>query len=156
MFQRQTSKNTSPSYQRLHNAQKSKLKKFIVVIFQYYYAMLVKASSEAKSLSKRANDYSSNMSAATPTAFLVFYRFKAMSDQEAQKSSVEWNDLKKSLPSDVRLAGEYNHAWGTEYNGFLLFEADNTNSFLDWWSSFKDKIRWYVDQTHTIVARRRT
>jgi hypothetical protein len=132
------------------------LKKFIVVIIQYYYAMLVKASSEAKSLSKRANDYSSNMSAATPTAFLVFYRFKAMSDQEAQKSSAEWNDLKKSLPSDVRLAGEYNHAWGTEYNGFLLFEADNTNSFLDWWSSFKDKIRWYVDQTHTIVARRRT
>ena len=92
----------------------------------------------------------------TPTVFLVFYRFKAMSDQEAQKSSAEWNDLKKSLPSEVRLAGEYIHAWGTEYNGFLLFEADNTNSFLDWWSSFKDKIRWYVDQTHTIVARRRT
>jgi hypothetical protein len=64
------------------------------------------------------------MAAATPTAFLVFYRFKAMSDQEAQKSSAEWNDLKKSLPSDVRLAGEY--------NGFLLFEADNTNSFFDW------------------------
>jgi hypothetical protein len=50
------------------------------------------------------------MSAVTPTVFLVFYRFKAMSDQEAQKSSAEWNDLKKSLPSDVRLAGEYNHA----------------------------------------------
>jgi hypothetical protein len=56
------------------------------------------------------------MSAATPTAFLVFYRFKAMSDQEAQKSSAQWNDLKKSLPSDVRLSGEYNHAGGTEYN----------------------------------------
>jgi len=41
----------------------------------------------------------------TPTPFLVFYRFKAMSDQEAQKSSAEWNDLKKSLPSDVRLSG---------------------------------------------------
>jgi hypothetical protein len=111
----------------------------------------------SKSLSKRADEYSANMaSSAIPTAFLVFYRFKAMSDQEARKSSAEWNDLKKSLPSDVRLTGEYNHAWGTEYNGFLLFEADNTNSFLDWWSGFKDKIRWYVDQTHTIVARKRT
>jgi hypothetical protein len=109
----------------------------------------------AKSLSKRANEYSANM-AATPTAFLVFYRFKAMSDQEAQKSSAQWNDLKKSLPSDVRLAGEYIHAWGTEYNGFLLFEADNSDSFLSWWSSFKDTIRWYVDQTHTIVARKRS
>ena len=27
------------------------------------------------------------MPAATPTVFLVFYRFKAMSDKEAQKSS---------------------------------------------------------------------
>ena len=52
------------------------------------------------------------MAAATPTVFLVFYRFKAMSDQEAQKSSAEWNDLKKSLPSDVRLTGEYNHCMG--------------------------------------------
>jgi hypothetical protein len=110
----------------------------------------------AKRLSKRVNEYSANMTATTPTAFLVLYRFKAMSDQEAQKSSAEWNDLKKSLPSDVRLAGEYNHAWGTEYNGFLLFEANNSDSFLSWWSGFKDKIRWYVDQTHTIVARRRT
>jgi hypothetical protein len=35
------------------------------------------------------------MSAATPTAFLVFYRFKAMSDQEAKKSSAEWNAKKE-------------------------------------------------------------
>jgi hypothetical protein len=83
----------------------------------------------AKSLSKRVNEYSANMTA-TPTGFLVF--------------------------SDVRLTGEYIHAWGTEYNGFLLFEADNSDSFLSWWSSFKDKIRWYVDQTHTIVARKRS
>jgi hypothetical protein len=51
----------------------------------------------SKSLSKRADEYSANMaSSAIPTAFLVFYRFKAMSDQEARKSSAEWNDLKKS------------------------------------------------------------
>lgn len=35
------------------------------------------------------------MTTTTTTAFLVFYRFKAMSDQVAQKSSAEWNDLKK-------------------------------------------------------------
>jgi hypothetical protein len=38
---------------------------------------------------------------------------------------------------------------------FLLFEADNADSFLDWWSKFKDTIRWYMKRTHTIVARRR-
>jgi hypothetical protein len=51
--------------------------------------------------------------------------------------------------------GEYNHAWGTEYNGFLLFEADSSDDFMDWWAKFKDGIRWYVDHTHTITARRK-
>jgi hypothetical protein len=89
------------------------------------------------------------------TAFLVFYRFKAMSKAEAQKAKDEWNQLKDSLPSGIELVGEYIHSWGTEYNGFLLFESNNADSFLDWWSKFKDTIRWYVEQTHTITARRR-
>jgi hypothetical protein len=37
---------------------------------------------------------------------------------------------------------------------FLLFEADNADSFLDCWSKFKDVIRWYVEETHKIIARR--
>ena len=91
----------------------------------------------------------------TATSFLVFYRFKAMSKEETHKANDEWNKLKNSLPSGIELVGEYIHAWGTEYNGFLLFEADTADSFLEWWSSFKDTIRWYVEQTHTIAARRR-
>jgi hypothetical protein len=51
--------------------------------------------------------------------------------------------------------GEYDHAWGKEYNGFLLFEADSSDSFLEWWSNFKDNVRWYIEQTHTITAKRR-
>jgi hypothetical protein len=89
------------------------------------------------------------------TAFLVFYLFKAMTKEETQKANDEWHELKNNLPSGIELIGEYTHAWGTEYNGFLLFEADSADSFLDWWSKFKDTIRWYVEQTHTIVARRR-
>ena len=90
----------------------------------------------------------------TATAFLVFYRFKAMNKEETEKSKEEWNELKNSLPSGIELVGEYIHAWGTEYNGFLLFEADSADSFLDWWSKFKDIIRWYVEETHKIIARR--
>jgi len=44
---------------------------------------------------------------------------------------------------------------GGQNNGFLLFESDSADSFLDWWSKFKDTIRWYVEETHTITARRR-
>jgi hypothetical protein len=89
------------------------------------------------------------------TGFLVFYRFKAMSKEEAERAKDEWNKIKNSLPSGIELVGEYIHAWGTEYNGFLLFEADSADSFLDWWSKFKDTIRWYVEQTHTVTVRRR-
>jgi hypothetical protein len=53
-------------------------------------------------------------------------------------------------------AGEYARScMGTEYNGFLLFDSDSSDSFLEWWSNFKDKVMWYVEQTHTITARRR-
>ena len=31
--------------------------------------------------------------------------------------NLEWNNLRNNLPSGIELAGEYNHAWGTEYNG---------------------------------------
>lgn len=90
-----------------------------------------------------------------PATFLVFYRFRAMSPEEAKRAAQEWKELKNSLPSGIELMGEYDHAWGTEYNGFLIFESESSDLFLDWWSNFKDKVRWYVDQTHTIAARRR-
>ena len=84
----------------------------------------------------------------TATTFLVFYRFKAMSKEQKEKAENEWGQLKNSLPSGIELVGEYIHAWGTEYNGFLLFESESSDSF-------KDSIRWYVEETNTIVARRR-
>ena len=56
------------------------------------------------------------------TAFLVFYRFKAMNKEETQKANDEWNRLKNNLPSGIELVGEYVHAWGTEYNGFCYLK----------------------------------
>ena len=78
-----------------------------------------------------------------------------MSKEEAERDKDEWQNIRNSLPSDIELVGEYIHAWGIEHNGFLLFESDSADSFLDWWSKFKDTIRWYVEQTHTVTARRR-
>jgi hypothetical protein len=46
-----------------------------------------------------------------------------MNKEEAQRAKNEWQNLKNNLPSGIELVGEYIHAWGTEYNGFLLFEA---------------------------------
>lgn len=89
------------------------------------------------------------------TSFLVFYKYRSMTKEEAEKAATEWHNLKSGLPEDVELIGEYSHAWGTEYNGFLIFEAEKADSFLNWWSTFKSNIRWYVEKTYTITARRR-
>jgi hypothetical protein len=89
------------------------------------------------------------------TTFLVFYKFRARTSEEKKKSKDEWNQLKNTLPQGIELIGEYVHAWGTEYNGFLLFQAETSDSFFDWWSGFKASIRWYVDKTYTIIARRK-
>ena len=99
-----------------------------------------------------ALDHSIEVMVAT---MLVFYRFKSMSQEEKEKANKEWRNLKDGLPQGIELIGEYDHAWGTEYNGFLLFETETSDMFFDWWANFKDKVRWYVDQTHTIAARRR-
>jgi hypothetical protein len=36
-----------------------------------------------------------------------------------------------------------------------MFQSNTSDQFLEWWSTFKDEIRWYVEKTHTIVARKR-
>jgi hypothetical protein len=59
------------------------------------------------------------------------YRFKTMSKDDAQKANTEWHELKNSLPSGVEIVGEYDNAWETEYNGFLLFESGSSDSFLE-------------------------
>lgn len=35
------------------------------------------------------------------TTFLVLYRFKTMSKEEAQKANNEWRELKNGLPSEM-------------------------------------------------------
>ncbi len=85
----------------------------------------------------------------------VFSKYKTLTKADAQKASQQWDDLKNGLSEDAELLGEYNHVLGIEYNGFLLFEAEKADSFLDWWSTFKNSIRWYVEKTYTITALKR-
>ena len=42
--------------------------------------------------------------------FLVFFKYKSMDKGDAQKAAAQWREMKKSLPGDVELIGEYNHA----------------------------------------------
>jgi hypothetical protein len=53
-----------------------------------------------------------------------------MNKEEAERAKNEWQNIRNNLPSGIELVGEYIHEWGTEYNGFLLFESNSTDSFL--------------------------
>ena len=47
-----------------------------------------------------------------------------MNKEESAKAKIEWHELRNGLPSGIELVGEYDDAWGTEYNGFLLIELE--------------------------------
>lgn len=90
----------------------------------------------------------------TKYGFLVFFRFEKLSDEDAKKSKEQWEQMKREMPKSIKLVGEYYHAWGTRYNGFLLFECENADDFVKYWKEFKDKTRWYLAETRTILSKK--
>ena len=85
-------------------------------------------------------------------AFLIFYKVKTLSNQEKEDAKREWSAFKNKLPSDLKIVGEYEHAWGSPYNGVFIVEADDIQPFLEWWPKFRDNTRWYVTETRTITC----
>ncbi len=84
---------------------------------------------------------------------VILYKLKTpMSEEEVKKAKEEWEKFKNSLGGGVRIIGEYAHAWGTHYNGFILLEASNFDAFQSFWKKFRDTTRWYAIETHTIFG----
>ncbi|MEM0016935.1 MAG: hypothetical protein QXJ48_01280 [Candidatus Korarchaeum sp.] len=87
--------------------------------------------------------------------YLVLYKLKELSREEEEKARMQWEDMMREWPPEVRLIGVYDHAWGTEYNGVMILESDSMDSFTRFWKWFRDKVRWYVPETRTIIATKR-
>ena len=86
---------------------------------------------------------------------VIFFKYRTMTDAEVNKARKEWEDFKKALPRGVKIIAEYDHAHGTDWNGFLLVEARTMDAFQEFWESFRDLTRWYVDRTHAIIGVKR-
>ncbi len=87
--------------------------------------------------------------------YIVFYKLKEMSDEEEERARREWEEMMTDWPPEVRLLGVYDHAWGTSYNGFLMLECDSMDAYVRFWRWFRDKVRWYVVETRTVIATKR-
>ena len=88
--------------------------------------------------------------------FIVLYRFQLMDEANAKKAREFWSKyLKEDWPADLKLLGDYRHAWGSEWNGFLLLETESPQTFFEFWPLFRDKTRWYVENTRTIIGLKR-
>ncbi len=88
--------------------------------------------------------------------FIVFYRFQLMTPEQAGKAKEFWDEFGKgSWPEHLKLIGDYKHAWGSDWSGFLLIETEDPQSFFEFWPIFRDKTRWYIENTRTIVAIKR-
>ncbi len=85
--------------------------------------------------------------------FVIYYRFKLLTPEEAEKAREFWAEFRnESWPKDLEIVGNYTHAWGTEWNGWLLVETENPVTFFEFWPFFRDKTRWYIDNTRTIIG----
>ncbi|MHA2240802.1 MAG: hypothetical protein ACXACE_04280 [Candidatus Thorarchaeota archaeon] len=89
-------------------------------------------------------------------AFVVFYRFMSMTPEEAGKARDFWAEFStKEWPTELKIVGDYRFAWGTEWNGFIFLETENPQLFFDFWPRFRDKTRWYIENTRTIIGQKR-
>jgi hypothetical protein len=89
-------------------------------------------------------------------AFIVFYRFHLMDEEKAKKAKKFWTIFSKDdWPSDIKILGDYRHAWGSDWNGFLLIEVEEPERFFEFWPKFRDKTRFYLDNTRTIIGIKR-
>jgi hypothetical protein len=88
--------------------------------------------------------------------FIVFYRFQLLTPEQAGKAKEFWDEFGKGRwPEQLKLIGDYKHAWGSDWSGFLLIETEDPQSFFEFWPIFRDKTRFYIENTRTIVAIKR-
>ena len=87
--------------------------------------------------------------------FVIFYRFKLMTKEEAKKAKTFWKDIPKdNWPKNLRVVGDYSYAWGSEWNGFFLVETEKVEMFFEFWPLFRNMTRWYIENTRTIIGRK--
>ena len=80
-----------------------------------------------------------------------------MSSEEAKQAKEFWLNLtKEEWPDDIHIVGDYRHAWGTEWNGFLLMETNNPERFFEFWPRLRDKTRWFIENTRTVIGLKRS
>ena len=89
-------------------------------------------------------------------AFIIYYRFMKMTSEEAQKAKEFWAEFStKNWPEELKIVGDYRYAWGTEWNGFMLLESESPQLFFDFWPRFRNKTRWYIENTKTVIGHKR-
>lgn len=86
---------------------------------------------------------------------VIFFRYRTMTDAEVNRAKKEWEEFKKALPRGVRIVAEYDHAHGTDWNGFFIVEARTMDLFQQFWETFRDLTRWYVERTQAVIGVRR-
>ena len=86
---------------------------------------------------------------------IIFYKFKELSPSQEGKARKEWDEIKSQLPEKIRFVSNNSHAFGTAWSGFLIVESEDFESYVQFWKWFKDRIRWYVAETQTIIGTKR-
>ena len=79
-----------------------------------------------------------------------------MTPEQAGEAKEFWEEFGRgSWPEHLKIIGDYKYAWGTEWSGFLLLETEDPQTFFEFWPIFRDRTRWYIDNTRTVISVKR-
>ncbi len=86
---------------------------------------------------------------------VIYFKFRLLTEEEEERTKEDWEQTKREIPEGTKIISINDHAWGTDYNGFLVVESEDFNKFLKFWKWFKDRVRWYVEDTKAIIGTKR-
>lgn len=85
--------------------------------------------------------------------FVILYRLEKLDPEKAKEARLKWKDfVKNKWPPEIKLIGDYHHAFGSDFNGFLFVEAPDFNTFEKFYKIFRDYTRWYLAGTYTVIG----
>jgi hypothetical protein len=85
--------------------------------------------------------------------FVILYRLEKLDSEKAREAKEKWEEfVKNKWPSEIKLIGDYHHAFGSDFNGFLFVEAPSFESFERFYRIFRDYTRWYLTGTYIVIG----
>lgn len=83
--------------------------------------------------------------------YLIFYRLKTLTDEEKHQWFQLWHKIRDNLPHGIKIVIEATTAFGTEYNGFTVYDGP-LDKFEELVETLQEYSGSFIEKTLTIIG----